>query len=418
MKGIFLFFALTIFMYSNAQNVSGDWKGSLDVNGTEIPIIFHLHTDASGNTTGDWDSPLQNLSGLKYSSVKVLADSLLLRMDQIGAHFSGKFVSPDSVEGTWFQGGASLPLNIKRSATTVIKEVYPNEKEISIKMRDGYPLEGTLLAKNNSEPLVLILAGSGPTDRNGNSAMGLATDSYLLLAHALDSQNIATFRFDKRGVAASLVASFKEDSLGFDDYINDAEDIIDYLRKLGFKKIVIAGHSEGSLIGMIVAKKKKVPGFISIDGAGRPINEVLTEQISKNISDSSKMELTHIMDSFSAGKMVDNLPAQWSTIFRKSVQPYLISWMKYNPVKAIQMLNCPVLIIQGTCDIQVPRGDADNLAKALPKAKLVVIKNMSHTLKDVGENCEMQQKSYVSKDVPLSVPFVKAITEFVKTVAK
>lgn len=417
MKGILLFFALMTFTFSNAQNIDDDWKGALNVNGTEVPLIFHLHKDVSGKITGDWDSPLQNLTGLKYSLVKVTGDSLLLEMDQIGAHYSGKFVGTDSIAGEWFQGGASLPLNVKKFAATV-KETYPNEKVVTIKMRDSYPIEGTLLAKNTSEPIVLILAGSGPTDRNGNSSLGALTDGYQMLARALDSQNIASFRFDKRGVAASLVPSLKEDSLRFGDYIDDAEDIIDYLRGLGFKKIIIAGHSEGSLIGMIAAENKKVAGFISVDGAGRPIDQIMTEQISKNLADSSKTDLKRIMNSLLAGKTIDDVPAQWAIIFRKSVQPYLISWMKYDPVKDIKKLKCPILIIQGTCDIQIPESDAQNLISASPKGKLVLIKQMSHTLKDAGESCALQQETYKSATMPLAPGLVESISAFVKNTAK
>ncbi len=108
---------------------------------------------------------------------------------------------------------------------------------------------GTLLSKNNQQPLAIIIAGSGPTDRNGNSTISAATNEYQMLAYALDSQNIATFRYDKRGIAKSAYAGMKESNLVFDDYVKDAEKIFDYLHDtLGFKNIYFIGHSEGSFI--------------------------------------------------------------------------------------------------------------------------------------------------------------------------
>ena len=174
-----------------------------------------------------------------------------------------------------------------------------------------------------------------------------------MLAHSLDSQNIASFRYDKRGIAKSAVANFKESDLVFDDYVKDAEMIFSYLRdSLGFKNIYFIGHSEGSLIGMLTSQKKKVSGYISVAGAGRPIDVILEEQMQRQpLPDSVKQQIPQILNQLKLGKEVNDFPEILSPLFRKSVQPYMISWLKYSPKDEIKKLKCPVLIIQGSCDI-------------------------------------------------------------------
>lgn len=414
MKWLFLFLATACFQTLSAQNITGAWKGAINIGGNELPIVIHLKQNTSGTITGSWDSPAQHVTNLQFSKMEANGNELILEMEQFNAQYKGTFVNDDSLSGNWVQNGQSFPLHLKRSDEQTV--FYPNEKELTLKMRDGYKISGTLLAKDKKQPLVLIIAGSGPTDRNGNNPMA-SVDAYRMLAHNLDSQNIATFRFDKRGVAGSLLTGFKEDDLLFKTYIDDAEDIVTQLYEMGFKNIVIAGHSEGSLIGMVAAVDKKVQGYISIAGAGRSIDKILSEQLSKGVADSVKTKLDLIISSLRNGEEIKDIPAGWQMVFRPSVQPYLISWMKYNPLVEIKKLNCPVLIIAGTCDIQVPECDAKLLADAFPKSKLVIIKNMSHTLKNAGDDCKLQQSTYSSATMPLDKELTEVIATFVKKVA-
>lgn len=239
----FLFAIIFIVMSTSlfSQNIVGNWKGSIDVNGNEIPIVFHFNKDDSGKINGKWDSPKQNVMGLPFSNIEVKNDSVLLEIKMINGSYYGKFVNNDSIEGTWEQNGNKLPLNFSRSIenaeTEKITPSFPGEKEIEITSAGGSKLYGTLLSKNNHQKIAIIVAGSGPTDRNGNSAMGIRTNEYKMLAHALDSQNIATFRYDKREVAKSIPVDFNESNLVFDDYVKDLEKIFDYLHDtLGFKR--------------------------------------------------------------------------------------------------------------------------------------------------------------------------------------
>jgi len=404
-----------------AQKIIGNWTGHIDVNGTELPIVFHFNKNTEGKTEGKWDSPKQNAHGLPFSSISADDDSIHLGVSIVSGSYEGKFVGNDSIEGTWTQNSNEIPLNFSRTngdAETKIKKVlvYPNEKEIEITSAGGSKLSGTLLSKNNQQKLAIIIAGSGPTDRDGNSTISPATYEYQMLAHDLDSQNIATFRYDKRGIAKSAYAGMKEGDLVFEDYVKDAEKIFDYLHDtLGFKNIYFIGHSEGSLIAMLASEKKKVEGYISIAGAGRPIDMILDEQMQKaTLPDSVKQQIPVIFNQLKEGKEVDNVPSALNILFRKSIQPYMISWMKYSPQKEIKKLKCPILILQGGCDIQVKELDATNLHEANKKSTLDIIPGMSHTLKNAGKDCVDENKTYTDGSMPLDKMLVSSIVKFIE----
>lgn len=413
---ILIFFSLPIL----SQDLSGEWNGNIDVNGTQIPIVFHFSKNAAGNISGKWDSPKQNARRLPFSSIKVNADSVHMGITMIKGSYRGKFVNADSLSGIWNQNGHELPLNFGRtkenSEPIKATSVYPNEKEIVITSAAETELYGTLLSKNNQQKIAIIIAGSGPTDRNGNSSLAAATNEYQMLAHSLDSQNIASFRYDKRGIAKSTIPHFKEGDLVFEDYVNDAEKIFDYLQDtLGFKNIYFIGHSEGSLIAMLASEKKKVKGYISVAGAGRPIDVILEEQMQKQpLPDSVKNQVAPIFTQLKKGKEVTNVPEILAPLFRKSIQPYIISWMKYSPENEIKKLKCPVLILQGSCDIQVQMVDAENLHNANKKSLLEIIPNMSHTLKNAGKDCVNEKETYTEGDMPIDNILVHDIVKFIE----
>ncbi len=419
-KLFFVNLFILISFISFSQNFTGDWKGQIDVNETSIPLVFHFYSNASGQLDGKWDSPSQGAIGIPFSTIIANGDSLNLVVESISGAYNGKLLNSDSIVGTWHQGGASLPLNFKKliDQGKVSSQIpNPNEKEISIAAANGIQLFGTLLSKNNSQKLAIIIAGSGPTDRDGNNAMGVKANSYKMLAHSLDSNNIATFRFDKRGIGKSMNPGFKESDLVFDDYINDVEKIFDYLHdKLGFKNIYLIGHSEGSLIGIVASQKKPVKGFVSLAGAGRPVDEVIEEQVrSQPVPDSLKNEISYVFSELRKGKEVSGVPASLNSILRKSVQPYMISWLKYSPADEIKKLNCPVLIMQGTCDKQVKIIDAENLNKANKKSTLDIIPSMTHTLKNTDGNCaDENMKTYLDPSLPLNSKLVNDLVIFIK----
>jgi len=288
-------------------------------------------------------------------------------------------------------------------------------------MQSSYKLEtatgtidGTLeVSALQRSPVVLIVAGSGPTDRNGNQlAVGLHDDAYGLMAADLEQRNVASLRYDKRGVGASAAAMTSERDLTFETYVDDAAAWVSQLRESGrFAKIAVAGHSEGSLIGMLAVEKAGADAFVSLEGAGRPITSVLREQLKPKLSPQLYAQADAIITSLQNGKIVSDVPAELMLLFRPSVQPYLISWFKYDPAIEIAKLRVPVTIVQGTADVQVTTSDAEALHRAAPASRLVIVQGMNHVLKyapDISSQ-EAILKGYQDPSLPVAPQVVDAI---------
>ena len=270
-------------------------------------------------------------------------------------------------------------------------------------------------------PVVLIIAGSGPTDRDGNSPLlPGANNSLKYLAEALAAKGIASVRYDKRGIAASRAAmQGGESDLRFDDYVTDA---VGWLTKLRadhrFTTISVVGHSEGSLIGMIAARQAKADAFVSIAGAGRSAGKIIHEQLSSRVPPDMLAAADRTIAQLEKGQTPDSAPPALGALFRPSVQPYLISWFRYDPAAEIAKLTIPTLIVQGTTDIQVPVADAKALAAAAPKAKLVIIDGMNHVMKAVSADQAAQMKSYSDPALPVVPQLVDAIATLVAAARK
>lgn len=274
---------------------------------------------------------------------------------------------------------------------------------------------GTLTVPKGAKkfPVALIHSGSGPTDRNGNNPV-MQNNSLQMLAHALGEAGIAVLRFDKRGVGASKAAVKSEADMRFDDYVQDAKAWIELLRKdKQFTKLFVIGHSEGSLIGMIAAAGK-ADAFVSLAGPGRPAVVVLKEQFAAQPPMVKDAAYT-VLDSLAAGSTVSQLPPYLASVFRPSVQPYMVSWFKYDPAKELAKLNIPILVVQGTTDIQVSVEDAALLQKANAKARLLTVPNMNHVLKTYEGNKRQENFATYSKpDLPLHPLVAKEIIAFLQ----
>jgi hypothetical protein len=290
------------------------------------------------------------------------------------------------------------------------------ESEIVLKTSTG-DISGTLTVpdKVRKSPVVLIIAGSGPTDRDCNSPLGIKTNAYKMLAESFASDKISTLRFDKRGIAKSKAAGPTESALRFESYIDDAIGWIELLKKdKRFSKVIIMGHSEGSLIGMVAAAKITVSGFISVAGAGSPADTILRKQLKGQLPAQLYAESNKILDSLRMGKRVPKFNPVLASLYRPSVQPYLISWIKYDPSVEIKKLKIPVLIIQGTTDIQVSVGDANLLEAAKPDAKLALFNNMNHILKEAEADRQKNLATYSDPELPLKQGLVEEIVKFIK----
>jgi len=242
----------------------------------------------------------------------------------------------------------------------------------------------SLPASAKGVPVVLLIAGSGPTDRDGNNPMLPGkNDSLKLLAPSLAARGVASLRYDKRGIAASAAAMTAEKDLRFDTLVDDAAAWVALLaRDPRFSRVAVAGHSEGSLIGMVAAQRGSVAAFVSLEGAGRPADAILHEQLRPALPPAVLTQADAIMAQLKAGNLYTGaIPAGLGALFRPSVQPYLISWLKYDPAAEIGKLRIPATIVQGTADVQVTMADAEALKRGDPSAQLVVVQGMNHVLK-------------------------------------
>jgi hypothetical protein len=288
------------------------------------------------------------------------------------------------------------------------------EEPIVLKTPTG-EIHGTLLMPDAKTPVqvALIIAGSGPTDRDGNNPM-MKNNSLKMLAESLTKNGIASLRYDKRGIAASKTAAASEADLRFETYIKDAFDWIELLAAdKRFSTVVVIGHSEGSLIGMAASQNQKVSKFVSVAGVGQAADKTIREQLAAQ-PPMVLEQSTPILDELVKGNTVENVPQMLMPLFRPSVQPYMISWFKYDPQKEIVKLKKPVLIVQGTTDIQVTVADANRLQAAKPDAKMVQIEGMNHVLKAAEADRMKNIQTYSQPDLPLHPELAPAIVSFIQ----
>lgn len=296
------------------------------------------------------------------------------------------------------------------------------EKSAPSKEADNYnlttsdiTLHGTLTmpVTDKPVPVVLIIAGSGPTDRDANNNMNLKTNAYKQLAEALQSDGIACVRYDKRGVAASATGNMKTD-VSFEGTVNDAAGYINRLKAdKRFSRVIVAGHSEGSLIGILASQRGPADQLISIAGAGDPIDIILERQIGEE-SMALVPKAKSMLDSLKQGLQVVNTVPELQGLFYPAVQPYMMGWVKYNPQQEIAKLKIPILIIQGNTDTQVSVQDAQHLKQGAPAAQLKIIDQMNHVLKTAGPGKGISDVSYRDPSLPLHPQFVKDVLQFIK----
>ncbi|MBX9461286.1 MAG: alpha/beta fold hydrolase [Brevundimonas sp.] len=277
------------------------------------------------------------------------------------------------------------------------------------------PLHGTLLTPPDTRAAALIVAGSGPTDRDGNSPLGVSASSYRLLAEGLAARGVATVRTDKRGIAASAFAGGREEDLRFTDYADDARAwAAETARLTGQPCAWLIGHSEGALVALVAASRddEAICGLVLLSGAGRPIGAVLREQLA-GVPEPFLGQALTILAELEAGRPVAEVPPQLSALFRPSVQPYMISWLPLDPAALAAAYDGPVMIGQGATDIQVGVADARALAAARPDATLKIWDGVNHLLKIAPADRAANAATYRDPDLPLAPGVVDDIAGFI-----
>nr|WP_246566160.1 alpha/beta fold hydrolase [Tissierella simiarum] len=235
-----------------------------------------------------------------------------------------------------------------------------------------------------------------------------------MISESLAEEGITSVRYDKRGIGASKGLVEKEEDLIFEDYISDAISWVNRLREdKRFNKVIIIGHSEGALIGATAAYESNVDGFVSIAGMGYSAYDTLKRQLEDQPGDIYNRSIP-LLEELNKGNLIKNPPEDLYSIFRPSVQPYIISWFKYDPVEEISNIKVPILILQGDNDIQIGVEDSEILHSGNPNSKLVIIEGMNHILKDSPKDREKNMATYNKPDLPLNEELIRELTNFIK----
>lgn len=278
-------------------------------------------------------------------------------------------------------------------------------------------IDGTLLELSNSNlnTLAILIAGSGPTDRDGNQNF-LKSNSLKSLAIALANQDISTFRYDKR-IVKQLLTNNIDKNIMFDDFVTDAVSVLEYFKSQNrYKNLVIIGHSQGSLVGMLAAQQGAM-GFVSLAGAGQKISEVITEQITKTAPIFTE-DTKRVFDIMKNGQTTSDYPPALFSIFNPEIQPFIMNWMQYSPAEEIKKLNIPILIVNGTKDLQVSVEEAQLLKDVAPDSQLSIIENMNHVLFTIeGDDLE-NSKSYNEPYRKINQTLIDTVTKFIFSITK
>lgn len=283
------------------------------------------------------------------------------------------------------------------------------------------PLKGVMLSPGAPPgPVALIIPGSGPTDRDGNSPLGIRASTYKLLAQDLAARGMTTVRIDKRGMFASAAATPDANAVTIDDYVSDVNAWVAALQKrTGTACVWLIGHSEGGLVAMAAARKHAgICGLVLIAAAGRPLGEVMREQIKANPANGPLAgEAMSAIDALEQGRRVDTagMHPALQGLFAPQVQGFLISAFSYDPRRLLADEQKPVLVLQGQRDIQVSVADAQMLSQAAPHATLVLLPDVNHVLKSVAsDDRRANLATYADPGLPLAPDVGSSIADVIK----
>ncbi|WP_418610519.1 alpha/beta hydrolase [Gluconobacter cerinus] len=282
------------------------------------------------------------------------------------------------------------------------------------------PLSGTYLDAGKTAPVLLLVPGSGPTDRNGDSASGLKPGTLKLLAEGLADRGISTVRVDKRGMFGSARAVANGNHVTIQDYVTDVQNWISVIRKeTGTRCVWLGGHSEGALVVLAASQHSQgVCGLILLSGQGRPMGELIRAQLHANPRAQTVLpQIDSTIDALEAGHRVDprTLHPGLQALFNADVQGYLIDVMRYDPAALLRAYHGPVLLVQGGKDHQIsPTEDLPLLQAADPRATTVYLPSASHFLTDMpGVDSKTMTGAGLPSFGPLDPDLVPHVAEFV-----
>ncbi|WP_085315252.1 alpha/beta fold hydrolase [Derxia lacustris] len=307
---------------------------------------------------------------------------------------------------------------------------YPAEPRPALPPDYGQPVEldapdghlgGSLLRPeaDAGAPLVILVAGSGPIDRDGNSRAGLRTDSYRQLAAGLARAGLASLRYDKRGVGESLNAVHDPAALDIDGHADDLARWIAAMRaEHGFARVIVAGHSEGALLATLAAQHQPVDGLALLCGTGRRIGALLRDQLAQRLDPAARADLDRALARLEAGQPLAGPPASLGplgdAVLGPAVQPLLMSWMRHDPAAELAGVAGRVLIVHGSTDLQLRPADRSALLDARPDASVRLIDGMCHTLKHAELDGASQARAYRDASLPVVPELLAALARFAR----
>ena len=338
-----------------------------------------------------------------------------------------KYEAPLAVYKATFRNGIfllNISLNNSNQLTGLLLSPYQpstqdesvSESPVAVKTLSG-TISGTLAMPKGASgkvPVVIIVPGYGNIDRDGNGPK-MNNNDYKLLAGALGKNNIASLRYDKRMVGQSVTAA-KENDMRFDDYFDDVYSLIAMLDDdKRFSKVIILGHGQGSLVGMIAAADDRVKGFISVEGTSNRADVVLTELVKKTYPQYIADSFKGVLDTLRRGKINNKVDPALYPVARPSLQWYILSWWRFDPQAEIKKLKKPILIVQGTTDLEVDVNQAEKLKKGkLPV--VAIINGMNYVLKDAPADKDKNMATYTNPDLPLKPELVTTLVDFINKV--
>jgi len=463
MNKIIIISAALFFSFSLcSQNIIGNWEGKLEVQKMQLRITFHIHkTDEIYTAT--LDSPDQGAFDIPVDSIFYSDKHLKLIMNKLGAEYSGNYLpEKDEISGDFTQMGQSFPLNLKRIGDNEVKKKkyqepdkpYPYVSE-DITFRNkkaNITLAGTLTLpkKNGIFPAVILISGSGAQNRDEEL---LGHKPFLIISDYLTRKGIAVLRFDDRGTAKSE-GNFK--TATSKDFATDAEAAFNYLlsrTEIDNKNIGLIGHSEGGLIApMLAAENKNIAFIVLLAGPGLTGEKILLMQsqligkangatdkelkasnklnkkiytLQKNEKDTSllKQKITSLLsDEFKKQEATSKLSEeQIKALINRQIKiltsPWFNYFLSYDPVPTLEKVNCPVLALFGSKDLQVlPEADKKVIEKALKKGgntdfKTLIIPDLNHLFQE----CKTGSPSeYAKIDQTFSPIALKEISDWIK----
>ncbi|MFA5498509.1 MAG: alpha/beta fold hydrolase [Candidatus Cloacimonadia bacterium] len=417
---VVLMMSLSCFAKSS-ESFIGNWAGRIIAAEVEVEISLEI-VDEGDEVSGLLSVPLQQQFDVPVVNLKIDQENISFKVEfPMPVHMRGK-LSGDQIEGQFTQGGVNGTFKLTKSDKKDLRPqelVMPpleGERNVSVETTFG-KIYGSLVVPQSNEkmPLVIIIPGSGPTDRNGNNPL-IYGNSYVYrqIANELLKEGIASLRFDKRGIGESVEALLKEEDLRITYYIRDVSSWINmFAEDERFSKIVLLGHSEGALIGLMASRDPKVDGFISLAGPGRNMAEILREQFAQQPPEIQE-EAYKILDELTKMQTHHNVSDVLKPVFRIEIQPFIMSMIRIEPKEEFAKLNIPALILQGTTDLQVSVEDAKLLSQANKQAELKIIDGMNHMMRDTSLDFEENLKSYGDPEMPLNSEFVDTMIRFMK----